>query len=204
MKPCGVTAPFSRALCLAVLAAAGLGACAPLTPPAAAPPTATPAAFHVYAQVTATRKGKDGGAVGGKKRFYVLWRRQQNADNMQIRGPFGATLAQIVRAANGQTTLTTATGKTQTASNAGELAKKALGFALPVEALAHWLHARPAPGAPAKTRRNANGRAEVIAQNIAGQQWQAQYTQWRGGLPAVIQLQSQTAEAKIVVEQWLP
>lgn len=169
-----------RALLLAALC---LSACASVAPPGAAP--GTPQALGT-APLSASYTGRF--SVGyvdqtqSERHVYgnFAWRETGQAVDVELRNPFGNTLAVIHSDARGAS-LTVPNRPVRRAPDVEALMNDALGFALPVAGLRYWLTAQAAPGkAPAAVRRDAQGRLEHLEQDG----WSIDYLGYAGGAAA--------------------
>jgi outer membrane lipoprotein LolB len=100
------------------------------------------------------------------------WREQGDTVTLQLRSPFGQTLA-IVTSSPSVATLELPNRQPLTADNVGTLMRSALGFALPVEGLRYWLLPSPAPTSYAKTI--ADPERETRLKEIDQDGWTIQY-----------------------------
>ncbi len=105
--------------------------------------------------------------VSGEGRAFssnLRWRHGGGSDELWLMSPVGQTLAHI-RADGSGATLTTADQQEYRAFSAEGLTRRALGWALPLDGLRHWVRAQPAPGGEIATlNRDAQGRVERIEQ----------------------------------------
>lgn len=137
----------------AALTALLLCACAGLTPAerAAAPD------FDVVGRVLVSGEGR---AFSSNLR----WRHEAGRDELWLLTPLGQALAHIATDAAGAT-LTAADQQEYRATSVATLTERALGWALPLAELRHWLQARPVPQqATAAVKRDAGGRLEALEQ----------------------------------------
>lgn len=79
------------------------------------------------------------------------WRETDSTVTLQLRNPFGQTLA-IVTSSPAQATLELPNRQPITADNVTTLMQQSLGFALPVEGLRYWLQPSVAPTSRAQTK----------------------------------------------------
>lgn len=141
-----------------VVGVVGLAGCASLPAP--------PPAERVYEGRFAASARIDGKAESSSGRF-VLRVGRDGALTLDLGSPLGNTLARLelgpdgarLRAPQPDGTLTEARG-----ANGADLTAQLLGYPLPVEGLAHWIDARPAPQRPAVVER-ADGRIVQIEQD---------------------------------------
>lgn len=128
----------------------------------------------------------------------IAWRHGRSGDEVLITNPLGQGVARIVRAADG-VTLTTPEGREHRAADAETLTEQVLGFRLPLDGLAHWVRARPGPGAH-EARRDAGGRLEELRQSG----WTIEYQAWGedGRLPARLRLAYPGLELRLAIAEW--
>jgi outer membrane lipoprotein LolB len=137
----------------AALAALLLAACAG---PAPAPRAGAPA-FDVLGRVLVSGEGR---AFSSNLR----WRHEAGRDELWLLTPVGQTLAHIATDGAGAT-LTAADGQEYRALSAAALTERALGWALPLAELRHWLQAQPVPALPVnEALHDAAGRLERLEQ----------------------------------------
>ncbi len=155
-----IAAVRRRALLAAALAVVGLAGCASLP---AAPPGVPQQVVSGRFAVTAQANGR---SESGSGRFTLTT--AGPSLTLDLSTPVGTTLARLERTASGARLtaprddggMTTVTG-----TDADAMMRDAFGWSIPVDGLADWLAGRPAPGAPAEVRRDANGNVAVIAQS---------------------------------------
>ncbi|SDV48214.1 lipoprotein insertase outer membrane protein LolB [Chitinasiproducens palmae] len=157
---------IGRLLLIATLA---LGACATVPPGAqnetdagratrTVPPTASYQGRFSLGYVDQTQSERH---VYGN----FAWRETGDAVRVELRNPFGSTLA-VIDSDEAGATLTLPNREPQRAADVEGLMQRALGFALPVSGLRYWLAAQPAPGtAPSGVRRDAQGRLSHLDQD---------------------------------------
>jgi outer membrane lipoprotein LolB len=127
----------------------------------------------------------------------LAWRHDAARDEVLISSPFGQGLARVTRR-DGLVTLVTADDKRYSAADAESLTEEVLGFRLPLDGLADWVRARPAPGAPANTRRAPDGR--LLALEQLG--WQVEYQEYEAGRPARLRLRYPGLELRLAISEW--
>jgi outer membrane lipoprotein LolB len=105
--------------------------------------------------------------VSGEGRAFssnLRWRHGGGKDELWLMSPVGQTLAHISADGNGAI-LTTADQQEYRAFSAEGLTRRALGWALPLDGLRHWVRAVPAAGGEIATvLHDARGRVERIEQ----------------------------------------
>lgn len=115
------------------------------------------------------RYGREEGVQGS-----FQWREQGRNVRLDLISPLGQTLAIVTSTPTGAT-LDLPNEAPRNAPEVDTLLEQSLGFSLPVAGLRDWIHARPAPGVPAKTTRGADGRLATLAQSG----WTVQYVSWQ-------------------------
>lgn len=116
-----------------------------------------------------TRYGRSEGVQGSFR-----WQEQGRNVRLDLISPLGQTLAVVTSTPSGAT-LDLPNEKPRNAPEVDSLMEQALGFSLPVSGMRDWLHARPAPGAPASVTRDNSGRPDTLKQNG----WTVRYVAWQ-------------------------
>ncbi|WP_458762882.1 lipoprotein insertase outer membrane protein LolB [Cupriavidus basilensis] len=168
--------PTSRRLALLCLSAPlWLAACASITPTRQFDAGETAQARDLSGRFAANyvRYGRDEGVQGS-----FQWHEQGRNVRLDLISPLGQTLAVVTSTPSGAT-LDLPNQPPRNAPEVDTLLEEALGFSLPVAGLRDWLHARPAPGSPARTTRDDNGRLATLAQNG----WTVRYVAWQETAP---------------------
>jgi outer membrane lipoprotein LolB len=143
--------------------------------------------------------------VSGEGRAFssnLRWRHGGGSDELWLMSPVGQTLAHIRADGNGAT-LTTADQQEYQAFSAEGLTRRALGWALPLDGLRHWVRAKPAPGGEIATlNRDAQGRVERIEQG--GWVIRYDYGDARPSppLPRRLDLASGGQRIRLVIDAW--
>ncbi len=137
----------------AALLALLLAACAGLSPLERAPA----ASFDILGRVLVSGEGR---AFSSNLR----WQHEAGRDELWLLTPVGQTLAYITSDAAGAL-LTTADQQEFRDQSAAALTQRALGWALPLAELRHWILAQPAPVLPVVAgQRDTSGRLEQLEQ----------------------------------------
>lgn len=166
------------------------------TPPPGLPSAAWREAFHLVGRVS-VRQGEEGFSGG------LDWWHRPGGDELEILTPLGQGVARLIRDGDG-IALTTADGVVHRAPDAESLTRHLLGWGLPLDFLAHWVQARPAPGPVDGLRRDGEGRIARLEQ----QGWRIEYGAWRaapdGAMPGRIDVEGHGLRLKLVVDAWEP
>ena len=188
----------ARALRAQVLATAAslLAACATVPPPpdlAAATPLSD-SAFVIDGRLSA-RRGADAIAVD------FAWRHDPPRDALVVSSPLGQTLAEL----EGDTALrrvqvTLADGRTTHDDDWATLTGRALGFPLPVEALAAWVRGAPHGGSAYVVEADGNGRAALLRQD--GWEIVFGYDDAQARRPVRLRMGSADVDVRLVIERW--
>ncbi|GAB7544405.1 lipoprotein insertase outer membrane protein LolB [Cupriavidus sp. 8B] len=181
--------PTSRRLALLCLSAPlWLAACASITPTRQfdAGETAQPRELSGRFAANYVRYGRDEGVQGS-----FQWHEQGRNVRLDLISPLGQTLAVVTSTPSGAT-LDLPNQAPRNAPEVDTLLEEALGFSLPVAGLRDWLHARPAPGSPARTTRDDSGRLATLAQNG----WTVRYVAWQEASPTTPSTPSTAAAAR--------
>ncbi|KJK20102.1 membrane protein [Burkholderiaceae bacterium 16] len=162
----------SRRLALLCLSApVWLAACASITPTRQFDAGETARARDLSGRFAANyvRYGREEGVQGS-----FQWHEQGRNVRLDLISPLGQTLAVVTSTPSGAT-LDLPNQPPRNAPEVDTLLEEALGFSLPVAGMRDWLHARPAPGSPARTTRDDSGRLATLAQNG----WTVRYVAWQ-------------------------
>lgn len=184
-----------RAVAAVVVAAALLAACASIPGGHAleVEPAAT-AAFAVEGRLSA-RRGADAVAVG------FAWRHDPPRDALTIANPLGQVLAELEGdTAAGRVAMTLADGRVADAPDWPALTERAIGFALPVEALAAWVRGRPHARSAYAAEGDASGRVATLRQDGWGIDFT--YPDATSVQPARLRLSGFDVEVRIVIDRW--
>lgn len=170
----------------AALIALLLAACAGLSPLERAPA----AAFDIVGRVLVSGEGR---AFSSSLR----WQHGDGRDELWLLTPVGQTLAHITSEASGAV-LITADQQEFRDQSAAALTQRALGWALPLAELRHWILARPAPLLPVQAaQRDAGGRLEQLEQGG----WMLRLDYDAGALPRRLELRRDGQLIRLVVDE---
>lgn len=116
--------------------------------------------------------------------------------------PIGVTVAHMRQDAAGAT-LTASDGKEYHGEHITQLARKVLGYELPLEGLQYWVRGLPWPGLDKGERQvDETGRLKQIQQGP----WQVEYLDWSpagaSGLPSKLDLTGEGLRMRLVVDEW--
>lgn len=196
MKRSPDTGRFSRLFIF--LSAAVLAGCSlPLSPPPSPPADEEQIVFRFLA--TATIRAKDGGAA---RRLPFVWtrrlRREAVEDELLVKNALGATEARLTRSSQ-EATLEWKGEKTVEA-DAPTLARRLLGYALPVDSFGYWIVGFSDPNESAREKIEPGG--EIIA--IWQKGWHIEYDDRDDrGRPQKITLSAEAATIVVDVKKWL-
>ena len=126
----------------------------------------------------------------------IAWRHSAREDEMLMTTPLGQGIARLVRT-GGEIKLTMQDGREYTASSAETLTEQTLGFRLPLEGLADWVRARPAPGI-SFTHTDSDGRPDRIEQFG----WTIEYLGYAGNLPSRLNLTYPGVQLRLAISDW--
>lgn len=176
-------------LVAALLLAAG---CASVKPPDSG---ARAPSFDLLGRMLASYSGKAFSAS-------LRWAHGANSDELWLMTPTGQALAHIREDAEGATF----TGMDQVryrAASVEDLTKQALGWALPLTRLQHWVRGAPAPGVAASiAESDASGRITQMTQDG----WHISYEYYAAtqhdGLPRRMELVSKAQTIRLVIDTW--
>jgi outer membrane lipoprotein LolB len=128
----------------------------------------------------------------------LSWQHARAGDEVLISSPLGQGVARIVRAPDGEVTLTTAQRQEYRAADAESLTQEVLGFRLPLGGLADWVRAAPSPGHDHRVERSADGRVRTLEQRG----WRIEYLEYRDERPSLLRLTYPGIELRLAVTQW--
>jgi outer membrane lipoprotein LolB len=99
--------------------------------------------------------------------------------------------------------LVTSDGKEYRADDLQRLARKELGWDLPLDGLQYWVRGLPWPAlSPAQQDYDASGRLKSLKQGS----WQVTYLDWSpagvSGLPSKLDLFGESVRMRLVIDQW--
>jgi outer membrane lipoprotein LolB len=132
----------------------------------------------------------------------IRWQHAGQRDEVWLYSPLGSAVAHMQQTESGAT-LATSDGKQYRAARVSELARKVLGYDLPLEALQYWVRGLPAPALDRAERKDdAAGRPEEIAQGS----WKVTYLAWdpagADGLPSKLDVAGEGLRMRLVVDEW--
>ncbi|TCS73481.1 outer membrane lipoprotein LolB [Sulfuritortus calidifontis] len=177
-------------------ALAWLTACAPLPPIQAAAPEARPQptaeAFHLEGRVSVRSAGQQ--FAGG-----IVWTRQGERQEILLRTPLGQGVAEV-RLGPAGASLTDGAGNVREAADGEALLQEAIGVALPLAGLGHWLRGRPDPARPFAGVPDGQGGWASLEQDG----WRIEYgSVTEAGLPSRLTAwRGDDLEIRLVVDAW--
>lgn len=130
----------------------------------------------------------------------LQWEHRAEQDALMVLTPLGQGVARIVRDASG-VTLEMPNQAVRRAPDAESLTREAMGVALPLSGLRHWILVRPDPLRPFEQTRNAQGRIAQIRQDG----WVIDYPQYMSDTdprPRKINIARDNLEIRLVVDTW--
>lgn len=175
----------------ALVAAAGLGACAITAPP----PAASDRPFDLIGRVAVNFEGR---AFSSN----VRWQHGAGREEVWLLTPLGQTVGHIVSDSSGAT-LTAADQKQYRASGVEALTRQALGWELPLSRLTWWVRGEPVPDSvPASVERDERSRLTLLEQDG----WRIAFINYppleHGGLPRRLDLKSGAQEIRFLIDTW--
>jgi outer membrane lipoprotein LolB len=131
----------------------------------------------------------------------IRWRHTRAADELWLGGPLGQTVIHIMRDVDGAT-LTTANGQVYRAFSLEGLMQDALGWAMPLADLSHYVLGEVPPGVEeSAVKRDANGRLLAVSRNG----WTVALTGPQQPEPAVrptrLTMSKDSVEVRMVIDQ---
>src|SRR5690349_3683912 len=132
----------------------------------------------------------------------IRWQHGLERDEVWLYSPLGSAVAHMEQGPRGAT-LATSDGKQYRAARVSELARKVLGYELPLEALQYWVRGLPSPALDRVERKDdAAGRPEQIEQGG----WKVTYLDWEPagakGLPSKLDVAGEGLRMRLVVDEW--
>lgn len=178
-----------------VLCALFVSACATAPKPSVSVRPAEVEAFELNGRVNVRAQQS---AYPGR----IRWQHAAQRDEVWLYSPLGSAVAHMQQSEDGAM-LATSDGKQYRAARVSELARKVLGYELPLEALQYWVRGLPAPGLDRVERKDDDaGRPEEIAQG----NWKVTYLAWdpagADGLPSKLDVIGEGLRMRLVVDQW--
>lgn len=128
------------------------------------------------------------------------WQHRPGQDALLILSPLGQGVARIVSDADG-VTLEIPNKPVRRAADAESLTREALGVALPLSGLRHWILVRPDPLRPFEQTLDANGRVAQIRQDG----WVIDYPQYMNETdprPRKLNIARADLEIRLVIDTW--
>ena len=131
----------------------------------------------------------------------IRWRHTSDADELWLGGPLGQTAAHILRDQSG-VALTTANQQTYRSMNLESSMRDALGWALPLADLSHYvLGNTPSGASDANVKRNADQQLASVSHNG----WEIEFTPneqpGQGARPMRLRMRKDAVEVRIVIDQ---
>lgn len=179
--------------CAALAAAAMLAACAALEP--APKPVTRAAPFDFVGRVAVNY---DGRAFSGSLR----WEHTAERDEIWLLTPLGQAFAHIVGDAEGAI-YTGADRRQLRGRDIESLARRALGWELPIAHLSWWVQGAIAPAAVIQqVERDGQGRLAILGQ----EDWRINYTHFppeqHGGRPRRLDIAASGQEIRLLIDNW--
>jgi outer membrane lipoprotein LolB len=186
---------LTRVRIVIVLCALFISACATAPRPSVSVRPADVEAFELNGRVNVRAEQS---AYPGR----IRWQHAEAHDEVWLYSPLGSAIAHMQQNPGGAT-LTTSDGKQYRAARVSELARKVLGYELPLDALQYWVRGLPSPALDSTQRKDgAAGRPEEIAQGG----WKVTYLDWEpagaNGLPSKLDVSGEGLRMRLVVDEW--
>lgn len=172
---------------LGLLAPLWLAACAALPPPS---PVAEGYRLEGRISVRAAEEGFSGG---------IVWQSLGARQDILLRTPLGQGVAEVHIDASGAS-MTDSGGQSYQAESGEALLQQAIGVALPLAGLNHWLRGQPDPARPFTGRPDGRGGWASLEQDG----WRIDYGQAfeASGLPRRLNARREGLEIRLVVDTW--
>ncbi len=155
----------------------------------------TPDRFELSGRIAVKYRGD--GYTGS-----LRWRHRDQRDTIELYSPVGTVYARLASSPEGAS-LRMADGKRFDEADARALARRVLGWDLPLAQMRYWVFARPAPATVA-TRVDTDQQGRLIALDQDG--WQVRYLSFAsvGGvlLPDKLELEEPGLKVKLIVSRW--
>ncbi len=155
----------------------------------------TPDRFELSGRIAVKYRGD--GYTGA-----LRWQHRDSRDTIDLYSPVGTVYARLASSPEGAS-LRMADGKRFDEPDARALARRVLGWDLPLAQLRYWVFARPAPATVA-TRVDTDQQGRLIALDQDG--WQVHYLSFAsvGGvlLPDRLDLEEPGLKVKLIVSRW--
>lgn len=130
----------------------------------------------------------------------LQWQHRAASEELLLSSPLGQGVARIVSDADG-VLLEIPKQPPRRAPDAESLTREALGVALPLSGLSHWIKVRPDPARPSEQTLDAVGRVAQIRQDG----WVIDYLEY-GDAPAYrprkINVAREGLQIRLVIDQW--
>ncbi|MBI5938307.1 MAG: outer membrane lipoprotein LolB [Betaproteobacteria bacterium] len=164
-----------------------ISACAALPPPA-------PVASHYRLEGRISVRAAEQSFAGG-----IVWQSQGERQDILLRTPLGQGVAELRMDASGAS-LTDSAGTVHLADTGEALVQQAIGAALPLAGLAHWLRGRPDPSRPFIGQADGQGGWSSLEQDG----WRIEYGRAFDGtrLPGRLTARRDDLEIRLVVDTW--
>ncbi len=174
-----------------------LGLVAPLLMSACAalpPPSLVPAADGYRLEGRISVRAAEQGFSGG-----IVWQSSGGRQDILLRTPLGQGVAEVHVDAAGAG-MTDSAGKQYQADSGEALVQQAIGVALPLAGLAHWLRGQPDPARPFSGQPDGYGGWLSLEQDG----WHIEYGQAFAGtrLPKRLSAHRDDLEIRLVVDAW--
>ena len=130
----------------------------------------------------------------------LQWSHRQNREELLLSSPLGQGVARIVSDAEG-VLLEIPKQAPKRAVDAESLTREALGVALPLSGLSHWIQVRPDPARPSEQTLDASGRVAQIRQDG----WVIDYLEYMAEpayRPRKLNIVRDGIEIRLVVDTW--
>jgi outer membrane lipoprotein LolB len=132
----------------------------------------------------------------------IRWQHQPDRDEVWLYSPLGSAVAHMQQDAGGAS-LVTSDGKEYRGTHITELARRVLGYDLPLDGLQYWVRGLPSPTLNGVERQDdAQGRPKQITQGA----WKVDYIDWEPagarGLPSKLDVAGAGLRMRLVVDEW--
>jgi outer membrane lipoprotein LolB len=161
-------------------------------------PTTIPAppdeAFAIDGRLSAKR-GRDAVSLG------FTWTHASPRDELVVSTPLGQAVAELTSDASvPRIEVRTADGGRDEAKDWATLTERAVGFALPIDALTSWVRAAPRPGAAHTAAVDGAGRIDAMRQD--GCEIVYAYADAAARRPSRVSLVCHDLELRLVIDRW--
>lgn len=131
----------------------------------------------------------------------IHWQHAPGADEIWLYSPLGSAVARMRQDASGAL-LITSDGKQYRADDLQLLARKVLGWDLPLDGLQYWVRGLESPALDAAERdTDDKGRPKLLKQG----DWLVAYLDWSpsvSGLPSKLDLTGTGLRMRLVIDEW--